>query len=139
MFSWTPETRQQLTKLLSEGTSMEACAAILGCAVSTVSNAINDPQKKPKPRPKQKAKPPKQSTPRVLHSSCPLHKPVNPVHRDARQLTKPEMYNLLAAAVRNTASIASRTLRSHPGPDKTSLRQFVSRTRPRSLRRKTIN
>jgi hypothetical protein len=111
-FAWTPETRTQLQQLRSEGLSQVQCAKIIGCSDSVVFNALH-PEKKKLKQPKLKPKPEKVrprtncSTPRILHSSCPMRRRhTDPEARNAPQLTKAQLYYDLAVAVRNTARLS---------------------------------
>jgi len=73
---------------------------VCNLALSTISNEINHKYEKPKAaKRKQKVK---QSLPPAHHGSCPIRKSINDTVRNAPQLTKSELYNLLATAVRNT-------------------------------------
>jgi hypothetical protein len=110
MFSWTPENKSKLLALRADGNSMEACAKELNCAISTVSNKINQKHKS-QLEVKAKPTPPKRPTvvlPRKLNSVAPIHKKINPQQRAAPQPTKDELYFLLAAAWRNTVELSHR-------------------------------
>jgi hypothetical protein len=102
-FSWTPETREQLQQLRSEGLSQQKCAIIIGCSDAAVFNALH-PEKRPIPKQQQrKSSAPNLSPPHRLNSSCPVHinKLISPEQRALKQ-TKSELYRILAAAVRRT-------------------------------------
>jgi hypothetical protein len=100
----TDEKRTRLLLLRAEGQSMQN--SNLGCVSSTISNMLNHPPESQPKKPKASAKPPPINPPRVFRASCPMRRKINTLHRDGQQLTKPEMYDILAAAVRTTASLA---------------------------------
>jgi hypothetical protein len=106
-FSFTPETREQLTKLRQDHLSMQKCADIIGCSQTAVYHELYPEKKVSRAKPKQEVKKPKLSLLplHVLHGSCVLRKKINPDHRNAPQLTKEQMYYDLAKAVRNTARL----------------------------------
>ena len=81
-------------------------ATELGCVSSTISNMLNNPPESQPKKPKAKAKPPPINLQRVFRASCPMRRKINTLHRDGQQLTKSEMYDILAAVVRNTAGLA---------------------------------
>ena len=106
-FTFTTDTLLQLTKLRDQDQlSMQKCAAIIGCSETAVFNALHPKPKQPKPeKPKQQLKPRRPTPPRILHSSCPIHRPINPFYRTLPKPTRRELEARLAIAVRNTARL----------------------------------
>lgn len=107
-FKWTPANRAELQKLRSAGKNMSECAYTLGCAsVSTIYNELRRQTLLKASQISSVSKSKQGMPPRVLHSSCPIHK-FTPANRNARQLTKSELYADFADAVVRTARLAHR-------------------------------